>query len=63
MGFAQKVCRPRKKSGGKPDLPNLELIKSSGIINAGKAFNVRATRKSKSLEVGKVGLPPALRWA
>ena len=31
------------------------------MITAGKALNVRATRKSKSLEVGKGGLPPPQR--
>ena len=27
---------------------------------AGKAFNVRSSRKGKSLEVGKAGLPPLI---
>src|SRR2546425_626256 len=60
MGLCTKSVSAAQKERGQARLPNLELIKSSGIINAGKAFNVRATRKSKSLEVGKVGLPPLL---
>jgi hypothetical protein len=58
IGFAQKVFRPRQKERGQAHLPNFELIRLEVLIGAGKAFNVKAFTQSKSLEVGKVGLPP-----
>jgi hypothetical protein len=56
-GFAQKVFRSGKERG-QARLPNLELIGLEVLSGAGKAFNVRAFTQSKSLEVGKAGLPP-----
>jgi hypothetical protein len=58
IGFAQKVFRPHKKERGQARLPNFELIRLEVLIDAGEAFSVSAFTQPKSLEVGKVGLPP-----
>jgi len=57
-GLGQKAFGPRQR--GQARLPDLELFKVEVMIITGKAFNLKESRKYRSLKVGKAGLSPLL---